>query len=931
MSGQQIGTVVGGLIGAYFGGPAGAQLGAAIGGYIGGVIDPTVIKGPSIGDAQQQTSLGGQPIPKFYGHCPPVAPTVVGGDAVARKIKVKSGGKGDTTQSEQEKFIATRAFLVGEGVAYPARITRNGKLVYSTQPDDDLDADSSSFAQKMTWYPGDESQGPDPSLEAIYGVGNTPYFRGRCYFVVRDDDETQTGGAANQYRIECISNGVQTTACSSIYGDAIAYWPLDDAARNGDARELIAGRNGKYSDTPGVAAAQPLRLGSIGSFNMTSREDCMIATFDGVFTTFNLTEWSTSAYCALNELEGTSGTQFKNVATYWQSAQFGYVDWSLGLSVDNQPFAQFSDGATVGHNLVSTAPHKIAWIVSTFKRDPVDPTQFIWTLYVDGINVQQIITPNAPGRIGAFMTVGGGFYPNSYGFLGAVSDVAMWDKALEPADIQNAYLTFDGHYPIPDLYHAVISESGLILNVCGTVVSAPTVQWKDIVSDIAGRANAQLPAHLDIDNMTDVVPGFVLGNATLTATDYIRTLCAFYTVDLPEYDDKLHAIRRGAAVVATLDPDDLLAVEDEDNDVRSPAVQTYQRVTVIYPDPENQYVPTPQTSPRTSPDVTANNAITIQCPIPFDHDTMAQKADILQKIAFLSVEGTFKRAFPAEYSKYVPSDPIIFNDRRHIITKASNDDCMVTFEGTYDRPSAYTSTAKGSRAPAPRKHTSNIRGPSLLVAMNSPSLRTADNVPGIYLGVGALRDAWEGADIYLSVDGGETEHLVKTILDEATMGVLNADCDAGATDLMQVRVFHKNEVSSVSDAQIAARANAFAVVTDDVAEIGQFKTATETATDGTYDLSDLTRGELGTDAAPHFAEDRFIMLDSAVTLLPVDIAYAGRTLIFRAVTRGTIPANNVTTTIVYRPQFTSVPAADFIQDEVGAVITAENGDYIQAG
>ena len=76
-------------------------------------------------------------------------------------------------------------------------------------------------------------------------------------------------------------------------------------------------------------------------------------------------------------------------------------------------------------------------------------------------------------------------------------------------------------------------------------------------------------------------------------------------------------------------------IEDEDDDTRGQAIDGYQRVTVMYPDPANNYVPTPQSAPRSSPDVSANSNITLECPIPFDADTMARKADIMQKVAFL--------------------------------------------------------------------------------------------------------------------------------------------------------------------------------------------------------------------------------------------------------------------------------------------------------
>lgn len=935
MSGSQIGAVVGYAIGFYFGGPVGGQFGAAIGGYVGGVIDPTILKGPSIGDAQQQTSLGGQPIPKFFGHCPPVAVTLIDGDKLARKFtKTTDVGKGATTKQKEEGFIATRAFLVGEGPALPARITRNGKLVYSTQPGDSLDADSGVFASQMTWYEGNETQGPDPSLEALHGVGNTPYYRGRCYFVVRDDDETQTRGAANQYRVEVISSGTQTNTCND--PDALFWYPLDDVARNGVAREVIAGKDGVYSDTDGVEPGPALRAGSSGSLRMTHKEDGMHAVYpsDGVLTVVGRPEWTVRCYFNLEDEDpADGGSVLRNIASFWQSEQFGYLDHGFYLRGTNNliPNAAYSDGATDGHFLQAAAPLSSGHLLHTMASDGT------WTLYINGNYETSAVISSGylPGRNGGTVVIGSYQYPSSTGFIGCVSDFAGWSRCFTPDEVYADYLSLTAYFPLPDIAGAYVNRDGVIYGICTTHVAADTVQWKDIAMEIARRANPILLDHLEVDNMTDEVPGFILGNASLTGTDYMRSLCTWYFVNLPEYDDALRAIRLGGSVVATLDEEDLLVVEDEDDDVREQAIAAYQRVTVMYPDPANNYVPTPQTAPRTSPDVTANSNITIECPIPFDATTMSQKTDIIQKIAFLQVEGTIKRAFPAEYSRYVASDAILFNSRRYLITKASNDDCMVRFEATYDRPSAYTSLAAGSVAPAPEPQSSNLKGPTIFHAMNLPRLRTQDNSPGMYIAAQGLDPvfSWPGADIYLSVNDGESFQLVTEITDTATIGELASDTDADGNDstgLIEVKLLQGGELSSITLEQMNARQNGFVLLTDDVPEIGQFQTATEDASiDRLYELTNVLRGQMGTDAEPHFTGDRFVLLDGAIQFLPISADYIGRTLIFRAVTKGTAIALNPTISVVFEPLFTGPETVDFLETNAGVRITTNAGDYLQ--
>ncbi|MGQ4661356.1 phage tail protein [Lysobacter sp. F6437] len=228
MSGAQIGTVVGGIVGAFFGAP---QLGMAIGGLIGGAIDPEVIKAPGIGDAQKQTTQAGVPRPVVFGHPAPFMGNIIDGEHKARKITVEEGGKGGPVV-EQERFLLTSAIRICEGpIAGVVRIWRNGEVVYDRRSNEDIEAvfkpegasatsallsyvaemraKTAAFQNRVRIYLGDEDQLPDPALEAIHGVGNTPYYRGTAYIVIEDDDVTDTRGACAQYEFEVMASGAE--------------------------------------------------------------------------------------------------------------------------------------------------------------------------------------------------------------------------------------------------------------------------------------------------------------------------------------------------------------------------------------------------------------------------------------------------------------------------------------------------------------------------------------------------------------------------------------------------------------------------------------------------------------------------------------------------------------------------------------------------
>ena len=182
---------------------------------------------------------------------------------------------------------------------------------------------------------------------------------------------------------------------------------------------------------------------------------------------------------------------------------------------------------------------------------------------------------------------------------------------------------------------------------------------------------------------------------------------------------------------------------------------------------------------------------------------------------------------------------------------------------------------------------------------------SADSVPGIYVAVTGVLPGWDGAIVYMSLDGGVSEYPVLTATSRATIGRLTAACTASAdvsgTNPISVEVYDGRTLSSITTAQIAARLNAFAITSSGASEIGQFETATQTAT-ARYDLTNTYRGLQGTTAATHAADDEFVMLDGAIYFIPIDPAYAGGTIILHAVTIGTDPdANTSTVSIVFDP------------------------------
>lgn len=211
MARQALG-LAGGIIGAYFGGPVGAQIGFAIGSAIGGAIDPEEIPGPSLGKVPVQTGRDGVPIAYGWGVIH-TAGNIIHKNPIVETEKSTSVGKGGGSKQVETRRTRTYAIGVCRGpIKGILRIWQNDKLVYDRRGYDLGGpaipvADTNAYEEAISIYLGDDDQLPDPELEAVWGAGKVPAYRGLAYIVWNNFDITDFGSAIPQYRFEVLVNG----------------------------------------------------------------------------------------------------------------------------------------------------------------------------------------------------------------------------------------------------------------------------------------------------------------------------------------------------------------------------------------------------------------------------------------------------------------------------------------------------------------------------------------------------------------------------------------------------------------------------------------------------------------------------------------------------------------------------------------------------
>ncbi|GAB3388079.1 phage tail protein [Lysobacter fragariae] len=953
MSGSTIGGVVGAVVGFYFGGPQGAQWGWMIGSAIGGAVDPDVIKAPSIGDAQRQTSQAGIPIPVIYGKPQRFKCNIIDGELKARKIIVEQqqGKGGPIVQSE--KFLLTSAFGVCEGpIAGIQKILRNGEVVYDRTIESEFPAyagatagERSAYilavrAKTASWsgtlrvYLGNETQNPDPALEAIHGVGNTPYFRGLAYFVVEDDDVTQTRGAASVWEVEPVAVGIEgaivggTTLAAGLYSRfSNSHWPLASGELDYTFTGYWVTGSGAGVTSPAYDSIQAVQdwaanikasgLGESGP-NVLGRPSNYIGYVASSGVSVGAYTSSTVTFDFVAEQPDATNLESVMLLYQWLEPELGWVNAAPNatcpLTSTNGLWLGVCNGMVVRQD---TTPHsellQIVYcsgptaqgiyplcITVTRKRfppvpigEPIPEAPGYYVMPDGSISNQLIYTPlSGTFKILAVATLTGSDPTRTYLHyeLGPVlalgdpnySSSAYWTAAYNQAVTDGkieAGLTYGINYPV------TVSSVYQLTAPPFSTLQATDVTLQSVIE--AQAARARLPAsRLDATALsTDIIPGYLVATGG-TVADSIRPTQQPFFYDTPEADGKIKCVKRGGAIAVTITDDDLLEQSDDDAATTPQPIEFPKKVHFVVPDPDANYTPTPQTAERYTPDVRAVGEVSVALPIPFKKDHTKRKAEIMLNVAWNRAEGVIEIPLPEKFSQYIPSDCFTYKSKRWLIEEATYADGEVRWKAVYDRVSGYSSVAVGVAATPPTIPNSGLKGPTLLEVMNLPPLRDQDDKFGLYVACCGLLDNWPGAVIQASLDG-LTWLTGPTVTRASVIGSLTSSLstavayyfDPGATVSVHVR----GQLSSVTFEEILAESNA-AMIGD---ELIQFQTATDLG-DGDYTLTGLARGRLHTKPTTHGDAERFVLLNAPVFFeLPPE--WADRVIRLRAITLGTAP------------------------------------------
>jgi hypothetical protein len=464
--------------------------------------------------------------------------------------------------------------------------------------------------------------------------------------------------------------------------------------------------------------------------------------------------------------------------------------------------------------------------------------------------------------------------------------------------------------PIPDAPGFYVDENGTIIGgETTTITPCSTTTDGEIVAAVCELSGLTADEY-DTSQLTTTLDGYVIARET-DAASVIESLRPVGMFDPAEWDGKLRFIKRGGTAVGSINGDDL--VERDGDAVEREMVQEVEllrKVSVGYLDTQAAWAPNTQAWERTVGTINARGESVVEVTAVMGADQAATVAKRKGLSAWGEPEKQKLSLLSLRHAKYTPTDILNYTDADaevHTIRlmQIEDDSGIREIESSLNCAEAYNATATGVAPKPPTITDESLRGPTYAVYMNLPSLRTQDNVPGVTIAACGLLSGWSGAAIMLSVDGGVSYQQLTTFTQPTTMGRLTDVC-TDSSEPISVSM-NQGSLSSITDAQLAQRHNAYAILTDDVAELGQFKTATATSATS-FQLTDNVRGQLGTQATSHAVGDPFVLV-AAAQFVPLDISLAGRTLYFKAVTFGTSQDAAEAVPFVFNPLFTSVTVA----------------------
>lgn len=943
--GQAVGGIVGGAIGFFVGGPTGALYGAQAGMMVGGLLDPPKVKGPRLEDLSVQTSTYGAFVPRVYGAVAITGNIIwVQGDKLIEKESTSSGKGGPelTTYS----YYATFAVALCEGpIAGVRRIWIAGQLWYDAGADDlDSVLASNKKAPLFTLYPGNDTQEADPLIQADKGIADTPAYRGIAYLVFDTLPLEKYGNSlmGAQVKVEIVTDVVAPTMdemYSRVLADDVLTWslPLVPDIERGFLITDFSGYNPYEVYSYYLAREITYPSGNPGPFNSEGWYPGISQ--DGRLVYFG-PNWETFGIGGYVEAPLYSG--FSTADTNWDASTLtlggaGGYDRVVWL------FFRKSDGPLVEVRVVY-CPQEVFQEVRAAFSFAVNELKYAYD------NAQGVVVIGLNGSFRRYDpwtgelidTVSTSFAPLNGNRIvpESIDDGIFWDisssttyRTLRGFSLSSGALLHSftwqptGGGSTPALGY-VVGNLFVYINDVWTYpnrflkiyrlpmgsVDAQSVPLSSIVSAECLKSNILGAADIDVSSLTDDVRGYRVSQLG-PLRGPIEQLRQVWPFDVRQHGYKIEFLRRGGSSAATIPAADLDAREAGQQpgvsitNAREMDLTLPKTVSVKYLDAVREYDLNEQSDERTSTDAVGH--VELDIPVVLVADEAKQTATMLLYNAWLERQD-ISMVLPPTYQQLEPADivTVAAENATYSLRLTSLSylpdgrvECKTKPHDATVYSQASVADEGGSTAPPIA-----LSGATEYVLLDIPLIHDVYDTPGFPVAIAGQRTGWPGGLLYASTDGGSTwTNPLHAASPGATIGqCANALGAYGSTtydfsSVLSVSLAQGHTLASVTEAQLFSLQNWFAYGADGRWEIIAARTATLQG-DGSYKLSYLLRGQLGTEWATglHQAGDTIVLLNTdAIGFRSLNSSAIGVEMNYRGITVGETLDSDVNRPMTY--------------------------------
>lgn len=939
--------VVGGVIGSFFGMP---QLGFLVGSVIGTLLTPGQhTQGPRLDDLKVTVSTYGNAIPTIYGT------KRIGGNVFWATDKIELGttqtaGKGGGSSNTSYHYYEYMAVSLGYGPIIGIRkVWQDGKLIYDVSSGIAVGsalATADNPFSSLVFYPGNETQLPDPVIEGWEGVGNVPGYRGISY--VRLNAIECPAGRVPQFEFE-VTTSATNVATTQSFVDVPPLAPSNNntlAVIRKDSIWNVDSIGNWYDGTlklkvtycgPGSTAVQrtiPLPTASSVATPIPLSGDgdpCVLFPYDGNVLRVRLDTGD------ITTLVSGGPSLYSSAAR--QSAGYDKASNKYAMVSGAGPYPQSvlilsNGGATVGsgtipgvdafgNNLGACTMHNdVAYVlsqqsghlvISSFSGEDGSLISSTTGPVYQDISSSILWSALQPGDGGLYA------WARDTGPIGALLLYKLWFIDLSVAtpvftELGNNVTPIYGEkvstYPTT-IYagkqYAIIGpgadSAGRNLHNYAlwqaaslTVVPTPVA---GIISDQCTKAGLSA-GQIDVSTLQDTVWGYTIASVS-SARNNLQPLLTAYAIDAVDEDGKVKFFKRAAITsMASVTFDELACVDgsgapgDPMPLAHTQEAELPSSVAVSYLNPAFDYQTGTETA-RRSTDLSRNDQ-TVDLPISCSPDFAASVAQMLlydawnernRRTAQVSRKWAFLSAGDGVTIEYPKGTTQLWR-----LSKVTDTGTLMQWELVPADATIYTQQAIGS-AQRPALQVAPLAPLTHMQIIDSAILRDSDDNAGPYVAMAGYTATYPGGELFIGPDAGS---LVSrgTVANEATMGFLETAPGAWGsnvvdeTNLLTVNVDRFTLSSITRDVMLQGASNIAAIGANGRWEIIAFRTASSLGS-GRYTLSGLLRGLRGTEWATglHQTGDTFVMLGMAGTLRPtLDVGSIGTSQLYRAITLG---------------------------------------------